>query len=52
MADEVTREQNAQTLTQQNAAQGFVEFPKMLYHTDGSQLTVTNGKEEAAACFG
>lgn len=54
MADEKlkTRESVIEELTRESQARGFIEFPKMLYHPDGRQLTVTSPAEEQTALAG
>ena len=44
-----TRDDVIAELTRESLARGFIEFPKMLYHPDGRQLTVTSGAEEQTA---
>lgn len=46
---EVTRKTVEDQLTAESQSRGFIEYPKMLYHPDGTQLTVTNKKDEEAA---
>jgi len=48
MAEQETKEQFIQRLTEENARKPFEEFPKMLYHPDGSSLTVRSRKEQDA----
>lgn len=43
-----TKEQFIQQLTEENARKSFEEFPKVLYHPDGSTLTVQSRKEQDA----
>ena len=33
-------------LTRESLQRGFIEYPKMLFHTDGSNVIVTGKKEE------
>jgi hypothetical protein len=47
-----TKTQVIEQITQESQARGFIEYPKMLYHPDGRQLTVTGKKEEEAALRG
>lgn len=50
MADEPqTKAQMIENLTKESLARGFIEFPKMLYHPDGRQLTVTSRTDEQNA---
>lgn len=39
-------------LTEESIARGFIEYPKMLHHTDGSNVVVTNKPDEEAALAG
>lgn len=43
-----TKEQFIQQLTEENARKAFEEFPKVIYHPDGSTLTVQSRKEQDA----
>ena len=42
-----TKNQMIERLTEESAQRGFIEFPKMLHHTDGSNTIVNNKDEEA-----
>src|SRR5262245_50101964 len=47
MAEPQNRKTVEEELNRETAARGFVEYPKMLHHTDGSNCVVNNKKEEA-----
>lgn len=49
MSEPLNRKTEMERLDQESRARGFIEYPKMLHKTDGSNVTVNNKAEEEAA---
>jgi hypothetical protein len=49
MSDPKNKKEVIEELEMETRQRGFVEYPKMLHKTDGSNLIVTNKRDEEAA---
>lgn len=47
MAEQENQRDYIERLTRESLGRGFIEYPKMLYHPDGRQATVTSPAEES-----
>ena len=47
-----TKNQLIDRLTEESIARGYIEYPKMLHHTDGGNVVVTSKPDEETALAG